>query len=89
MTKLNIDCIVNVASKNLEGGGGLDAAIHKASGPELLDACKKFLIDNETNNRGETGECKIIPGFNLPAKHILLVPKIKMLLNQKLAMKIV
>lgn len=89
ITKLNIDCIVNVASKNLEGGGGIDGAIHKASGPELLDECKKFLIDNETNNRGETGECKIIPGFNLPAKHILLVPNIKMLLNQKLAMKIV
>ena len=72
ITKLNIDCIVNAATENLEGGGGIDGAIHRAAGPDLLDACKKFpIINKRTNNRCETGECKSAHGFNLPAKYII------------------
>ena len=72
ITKLNIDCIVNAATEHLEGGGGIDGAIHRAAGPDLLDACKKFpIINNRTNNRCETGECKLTHGFNLLAKYII------------------
>ena len=71
ITKLNVDCIVNTASENLEVSGGIDGAIDKASGPELLDACKKFPIDNEINTCCKTGECKITTCFNLLAKDII------------------
>ena len=72
ITKLNIDCIVNAATENLEGGGGIDGSIHRAAGPDLLDACKKFPIINKRKNiRCETGECKLTSGFNLPAKYIM------------------
>ncbi|MEA2043414.1 MAG: O-acetyl-ADP-ribose deacetylase [Bacteroidota bacterium] len=64
ITKLEIDAIVNAANKTLLGGGGVDGAIHLAAGKRLKTACRKL-------NGAETGEAKITPGFNLPAKYVI------------------
>lgn len=70
ITTLEVDAIVNAANERMLGGGGVDGAIHRAAGPELEQACRA-VPEVRTGVRCPTGEARITPGFDLPARWVI------------------
>jgi O-acetyl-ADP-ribose deacetylase len=64
ITTLAVDALVNAANAQLRGGGGVDGAIHRAAGPELMAACRAI-------GGCPTGDARITPGFRLPARYVI------------------
>ena len=67
---ITVDAIVNAANERLLGGGGVEGAIHRAAGPELLEACRR-IPEVRPGVRCPTGEVRITPGFRLPARFVI------------------
>ncbi|QIS38517.1 O-acetyl-ADP-ribose deacetylase [Clavibacter capsici] len=70
ITRQDVDAIVNAANSSLLGGGGVDGAIHRAAGPELLAACRRIRAEGLPDGL-PTGDAVATPGFRLPARHVI------------------
>ena len=73
ITKLDVDAIVNAANSSLMGGGGVDGAIHRAAGPELLEECRKIAAGRRGAPGGPcpAGDAVMTEGYRLPCKHVI------------------
>jgi O-acetyl-ADP-ribose deacetylase len=70
ITTLSVDAIVNAANERMLGGGGVDGAIHRAAGSELVEACRQ-VPEVRPGVRCPTGEARLTPGYKLPARYVI------------------